>query len=164
MNVIEEAERITYNKRILKSSNKSKTTWSIISELSVKQHSANDIRKISIEGTPLTNIHDIAEAFNKYYSSIIDKLAGNNLENKAHNSSSFTYSYLNQHTGYHYSPLVFKTFSTHEIKSVIKSLKTKNSFGYDGISTKLLKISANYICSPLTCICNKSISTGIFPE
>jgi hypothetical protein len=36
--------------------------------------------------------------------------------------------------------------------------------GYAEISTKLLKISANYICSPLTYICNKSISTGIFPE
>jgi hypothetical protein len=33
--------------------------------------------------------------------------------------------------------------------SIIKSIKTKNSFGYDEISTKLLKISANYICSPL---------------
>ena len=71
-NEIKEAKAIAYNKRILKSSNKSKTTWSIISELSVKQHSANDIRKISIEGTPLTNIHDIAEAFNKYYTSIIE--------------------------------------------------------------------------------------------
>jgi hypothetical protein len=35
---------------------------------------------------------------------------------------------------------------------------------YDGISTKLLKICASYICSPLTHICNKSISSGFFPE
>jgi len=40
----------------------------------------------------------------------------------------------------------------------------KNSFGYNGISTKLLKISVTYISSPLTFICNKSISTGTFPE
>jgi hypothetical protein len=56
-------------------------------------------------------------------------------------------------------PLVFKTFSTQEITSIIKLMKTKNSTGYDEISTKLLKISANYICSPLTYICNKSVST-----
>jgi hypothetical protein len=31
-------------------------------------------------------------------------------------------------------------------------------------STKLLKISANYICSQLTYICNKSVLKGIFPE
>ena len=35
--------------------------------------------------------------------------------------------------------------------------------GYDVISTKLLKISATYICSPWTYICNKSILPGIFP-
>jgi hypothetical protein len=61
-------------------------------------------------------------------------------------------------------PLVFKTFSTQEITSIIKSNKTKNSSDYDEISTKPLKISANYICSPLTYICNKSVSTRLFPE
>jgi len=60
--------------------------------------------------------------------------------------------------------MVYKTFSTQEITSIIKSIKTKNSSGYDEISTKLLKISANYTCSPLTYICNKSVSTGIIPE
>jgi Notch-like protein len=44
------------------------------------------------------------------------------------------------------------------------TLKTKNSYGYDEISTKLLKISAPYICSPLTYICNKSILSGTFPD
>jgi len=38
-----------------------------------------------------------------------------------------------------------------------------HSRGYDEISTKLLKISATYICSPLTYICNKFILSGIFP-
>ena len=60
--------------------------------------------------------------------------------------------------------MTFKSCSTKEIISIIKSLKTKNSFGYDEISTKILKISATFISSPLTYICNKSISSGIFPE
>jgi len=62
--------------------------------------------------------------------------------------------------------LVIKTFSTKEITSIIKALKTKqkNSHGFDEISTKLLKISATYICSPLSYICNKSILSGIFPD
>jgi len=75
-----------------------------------------------------------------------------------------TCSYFDQGAGDSVPPLIFKSFSTQEIISIIKFLKTKNSSGYDEISTKLLKISANYICSPLTYICNKSISTGIFPE
>jgi hypothetical protein len=33
-----------------------------------------------------------------------------------------------------------KTVSIREIENIIKSLKPKNSSGYDGISTKLIKI------------------------
>jgi hypothetical protein len=67
---------------------------------------------------------------------------------------------------YDYSPpsLVIKTFSTKEITSIIKALNTKNSHGFDEIFMKLLKISAAYICSPLTYICNKSILSGTFPD
>ena len=60
--------------------------------------------------------------------------------------------------------MVIKTFSTNEIISIIKSLKPKNSFGYDEISPKILKISANYISSPLTYIYDKAISKGVFPD
>jgi len=48
--------------------------------------------------------------------------------------------------------------------SVSLFLKPKNSSGYDGISTKLLKISSPFITSPLIHICNKSISSGTFPD
>ena len=36
--------------------------------------------------------------------------------------------------------------------------------GYDEIPTKLLKLSFPFILSPLTHICNKSLSLGIFPD
>ena len=57
-----------------------------------------------------------------------------------------------------------KSVSTNEIKNIIKSLKPKNSSGYDGISTKLLRISSPFITSPLTHVCNKSIFSGTFPD
>jgi hypothetical protein len=60
--------------------------------------------------------------------------------------------------------LVIKAFSTKEITSIFKTLKTKNSHDFDEISMKLLKIIAPYICSPLTYICNKSILSGTFPD
>jgi len=43
-------------------------------------------------------------------------------------------------------------------------MKLKDSHGYDEISTKILKMSAPYILSPLTYISNKILSTGIFPD
>ena len=123
----------------------------------------HDIQKLTIDGNHLTNQQSIADAFIKYFSSIVDKTNSHSIGTKNHGKLS-TYNCLVQQGGDSFSPLVFKPTSTQEIISIIKSLNTKNSFGYDEISTKILKISTNFICSPLTYIFNKSVSTGIFPE
>ena len=51
-----------------------------------------------------------------------------------------------------------------EVNSIIKSLKSKNTAGYNGISRKILKQCAHLISKPLTYIYNYSLTTGIFPE
>jgi hypothetical protein len=144
------------NKRILKSNNKTKTTWSIVNELLGKQHYTRGIQEINIEGKCLTTQQDIANAFNTYVSTTIDKT---NMDGNPH-----TYCYLDRDVGVSYPLLVFKTFPTQEILPIIRSIQTKNSSGYDKISTKLSKISAKYICPPLIYICNKFVLTRIFPE
>jgi hypothetical protein len=52
-----------------------------------------------------------------------------------------------------------------QIKEIIKSLKWNSSHGYDEIPQNILKVSMSFIVSPLTyvCVCNKSLSLGIFP-
>ena len=57
-----------------------------------------------------------------------------------------------------------KNITMHEIGKIINSLKSKDPSGYDGISSRILKISAPYVLSSLTFIFNKSLLTGIFPE
>jgi len=52
----------------------------------------------------------------------------------------------------------------HEISKIIHSLKCKDSYGYDEISSRILKISAPYVLSPPMYIFNKILSTGLFPE
>jgi hypothetical protein len=54
--------------------------------------------------------------------------------------------------------------STQEISRIIKSLKTKSSSGYDGISNRIIKVSILFIISPLTYICDSILSTGLFPD
>jgi len=44
--------------------------------------------------------------------------------------------------------------TTYKTDKIIKSLKTKNSYGYDEIPTRILKLSAPLIISPLTYVCN----------
>ena len=63
-----------------------------------------------------------------------------------------------------FSSINWKFAKTNEINKIIKSLRTKNSYGYDEIPIKILKLSALFIISPLTSICNKSLSSGVFPE
>jgi len=57
----------------------------------------------------------------------------------------------------------FKNTSPKEIEKIINSLKIKESSGYDEVSTKILKISAPFISSPLSYIFNKSMLSGTFP-
>jgi hypothetical protein len=45
VNVIRQTKRMTLNKRILRSNNKTKTTWSIVNELLGKQHFLKGYRR-----------------------------------------------------------------------------------------------------------------------
>ena len=51
-----------------------------------------------------------------------------------------------------------------EVYNTIMSLKSNHSTGKDGITSKTLQLSANYIVSPLTSIINKSVELGFFPS
>jgi hypothetical protein len=67
----------------------------------------------------LKHQQDMADAFNDYFSSIIDKIS-NNVDSKVNyeNLSTFHY-YVQQNYIYPSTYLVFKTFSTKEIASII---------------------------------------------
>jgi Notch-like protein len=54
--------------------------------------------------------------------------------------------------------------TANEIKSLLNSLKSKNSCGYDEISTMLLKYYTDYISAPLNYLCNQSMAVRIFTE
>ena len=58
--------------------------------------------------------------------------------------------------------IIYNSFT--EIENVAKLLRPKESHGYDGISTTLMKQSISYISSPLTHICNLMMSSGVYPE
>jgi len=57
-----------------------------------------------------------------------------------------------------------KCTSIKEIEQILKSLKTKNSYRYNKISTKILKLSGPFISSPINYICNKMLFWGVFPD
>jgi hypothetical protein len=64
----------------------------------------------------------------------------------------------------HQNKLVLELTSEPEVFSIIKKFSPKNSSGWDGISTKVLKKSSLFIVTPLTHVINDSLSKGIFPN
>jgi hypothetical protein len=73
-------------------------------------------------------------------------------------------SYLYQAFGQSFSKMKLRNATMYEVEKIIRSLKNKNSYGYDEIYTRILKVSAPYVLSPLTYIFNRVLSTGVFPE
>ena len=63
-----------------------------------------------------------------------------------------------------FPPMHIVPITEGEIRSLISSPKSKYSSGYDGSSTKILKLCGNQISKPFASIFNKSIIMGVFPE
>jgi len=94
--------------------------------------------------------------------SIAQNIHVNNCNVNASSNHENDISYLSRAFNQPFPTINLRCVSSKEIESITKSLKIKNSYGYDGISTKILKSSIHYISSPLTYICNRMLSSGIF--
>jgi NurA-like 5'-3' nuclease len=115
-------------KKIQNSSNKCRTTWNIIEKLTNNQHFQIDIQELTIDSKFLKYQQEIADAFNKYLSSIINKISKNNITNRTNDEKVPTFNHYLEQNHVHPRPsLVIKAFSTKEITSIIRALKTKNS-------------------------------------
>jgi hypothetical protein len=145
--------------------NKNKTVSDTVNLETNKTGNTEEINALKIDGNTISDCQEIANAFNKYFSTVAENI---NMKQNAlcsHNSDNTTpIQFLTQSFKHPFPNMNLKSVSTKEIEQIIKSLKPKNSTGYDGISTKLIKISSSFISSPLTHICNKSLSSGIFPD
>jgi len=127
----------------------------------------NDIiDKPQIGDKLVTDYTKIAEIFNQHFTSIVKANAANNNHNTSRaNRYICTHThYLLQSFNCTFSNFKLIPLSTTDIRNIIKSPKSNNLHGYDEIPTKLLKLSFPFILSPLTHICDKSLSLGIFPD
>jgi len=158
---IEASKRKHYDNLISKSINKTKTTWNIVKTITNKRNSQNKIASMNINNHLIHDPDIIANSFNPFFSSVAQNFtqepSGNNFtQDPIRNLNS---NILKLTTSLHLNPTL-----TNEINKIIQSLKTKDSHGYDEISSRILKISTPCILSPLTYIFNKVLYSGIFPD
>jgi hypothetical protein len=155
--VIREVKRCMYNNQLTNSTNKIKTTWNVIK--------AETNRLKGPSNTVTNNFQNSPEAYSRYFlfvpKNIIDGIRSKN--NQSSNTPKNPTYYLSNLFHTPYRCIKFRNTSAREIEKIINSLKVKDSFGYDEISIKTLKISAPFISSPLSYICNKSMLSGTFP-
>jgi hypothetical protein len=72
--------------------------------------------------------------------------------------------YLHKYYSKPFANLNWQYASTYESEKIIKSLKSKNTSGFDEISNHIIKLISPIITSPLTHICNAALSSGVFPD
>ena len=97
------------------------------------------------------------ENFNNFFINIGSNLVRN--ININHNKSFQTY-----FTKHIISSFYFSLVNENEVNTILKSLRTKTSSEYDGISVKLLKLLSPALIGPLNIILNQSLITGILTE
>ena len=156
-------------RHILNSKNVMRTSWRLINKESCNDRNNQGIHSLNINGMSITNHQIIASALNKHFTTMPSIITCNifasncstksSLNNQNNNSFSLNNAYQTSFPSikYHYT-------SAKEIENIIKSLNSSNSYGYDEISMKLLKLCSYYISSPLNYICNRSLFTGVFPD
>jgi Notch-like protein len=168
-NVIKAAKKIYNDEIISKSKNRTKTTWEIIKKETGKCKRHNSIEALMNKNTMVNNPQEIAQNFNDYFSTvasnIIDNIKKDDTNGRMGDASHPSHlNYLNNNLNTTFANITWKHTSTYEISKIIESLNTSNSCGYDEVPTKIIKLSAPCIVSPLTHICNKAFSAGTFPE
>ena len=135
-----------------------KNTWKTINEIISKSQIKKYVpsRVVYNNKIAVDNI-EIANLFNEYFVGIGPKLAE---EIKPVPDKNFK-QYLTQRITY---SLKFHLITEDELLKTLKGLRTKSSYGYDNISTKLLKQIHKPLMGPLCLIINQSLTTGIFPD
>ena len=124
----------------------------------------DEIPPLYIDGSVVEDHQNIANIFSTYFTTVTDKMGANNLVYiNASSNNADPLSYLYQVFTSQFPSIKLTPVTLKEIREIIKSLRWKNSHGYDDISMKILKISLPFIESPLTYICNRMLTTGIFP-
>ena len=105
----------------------------------------------------ITENCEIANKFNTLFTHI-----GPNQSNNINYTGDKTYkTYLKEPNKV---SLIFEKVSETNVMQIINNLPNKNSCGFDGISTIVMKSIKHVILKSLTLIINQIINTGVFPN
>ena len=155
------AKKLHYNNVIHTSKNITKITWKVINTETGKSKQSTEIQSLMIDNNEIRNQKEIAITMNNYFLSVADSII-TDISKRVDTAGSIKY--LSDNFKKPFTTMNWHYATTYETEKVIKSLKSKNSCGYDGISNKIIQLSTPFIISPLTYICNAVLNKEIFPD
>ncbi|KAJ8025074.1 hypothetical protein HOLleu_35175 [Holothuria leucospilota] len=130
--------------------------WKVINGILNKKQNSDSNRTFISGNDVISNEDEVANHFNKYFSSValdlVDKLPTGKFPPQSYMKSCILDSFM------------FFPTNTEEVKLSILRLKNGKSPGFDYISNDILKHVVDIILYPLTHIINLSFSNGVFPS
>ena len=132
-------------------------TWNVINSIIHKTSSNKSPDSIQVNNKFIHDTKAIAEHFNTYFANIGPNMAAN-IDNN------ITHTYQHYLVNKHNMTFEFTSVNETDIHTIIRNLGSKNSAGYDGLSSKLLKALAPVLIKPITLLINQSLRSGTFPD
>ena len=153
--VIDSAKKIHYSNLFNQYKYNMRKTWSLISETLDRTKKSLIPEAMMINGQECLNKQNIVNHFNNYFASITEQIETINHEDSSYDD------YLVENI---VSRFNFHAINTQITKNIIQSINSSQSRGHDGITSELLKLINEDICSSITLIINQSLTSGIFPS
>ena len=155
---IREAKRLHYVQLFDKYKFNAANTWKAINEIISRHKSSTQFPTYFKQNNKTyTNKIDIANEFNHIFTETGPNLAENIQCTTVNNITKFL---KNKNT----NGFRFTEIQEESVSQIINNLPNKNSYGCDGISSKLLKLIEPDIVKPLTLLINQVLNTGQFPD
>ena len=155
---IKEAKKLHYSRLFLNYNSDMRATWKSINSVLGRNNTPSTYPDyFVINDNSVSDDQTIANSFNNYFTHIGENLANSIVSPVDINHMMF----LKNKTTHSFA---FSAVTSDYVIKIIESLPTKNSSGYDDISTKLLKEVKHEIVEPLTYVINQSLACGIFPD
>ena len=149
-----------YSNMIDDNSNNPKGMWKIINKILDKRSNYSPPLLIIHEGQRVEKPAEIAEAFNRHFTSIGPKLA-ENIETK---DCDDPLKYLPSEGLPVETSFEFQRVDPKIIENEINKLKCSKAAGHDKIPVKLVKDAADILSKPLAGIFNSFLESGVFPN
>ena len=141
--LISKAKKIHFDKRFTKCNLEKSNMWDVIKDI-------------------VPNKKKKSKTFNSFFAKVGEKVYNETKQSRDINAQQTSAS----DNGFHSDRSYFrpKPVKVETVIDTILSLKNKNAYGADGISSRFLRDSLPVLAFYITVIMNTSIVTGIFPE